>query len=398
MKLTPTVVAELTLPPGKSDHIEWDNELPGFGVRVRPKSKSYVVQYRAGTRQQRRESLGDTRKVRLDDARKIARQRFAAVELGTDPVGVRKAAAAATLTLAATMDRYLDAKRDVMRPSTFQAAERYFRAHWKPLRERPLGVITRSDVAARLQELTKQHGRTSAARARDYLSAMFNWAAKEALVEANPVGFTNDPAAGIPTRDRVLTDDEMGIVWRACGDDDSGRIVKLLLLTGCRREEIGGLRWSEINLETGLLTIPGVRTKNRRTLELPLPQIAIEILASVPKQEGRDLVFGRAGGPFSGWSAAKLRFDARIVIATGKPLAAWRLHDLRRTMRSGLGKLGVAPHVAELAINHVKGGVQGIYDRHRYQREIGAALAMWAEHVLALVEDRETKIVTLHRA
>jgi hypothetical protein len=121
-----------------------------------------------------------------------------------------------------------------------------------------------------------------------------------------------------------------------------------------------------------------------------------ELLAAVPKQSGGDFVFGRGGDtPFSGWSAAKLYLDARIVITTGKALPHWTLHDLRRSMRSGLGKLGVPPHVAELAINHVKGGVEAIYDRYHYQREIGAALARWAEHVLAIVEGRESNVVAL---
>jgi integrase len=369
MKLTTTAVAALALPPGKADHIEWDDEIPGFGVRLRGAAKRWVVQWRHGT-QQRRESLGDVRKVKLEDARRIARQRFAQIELGTDPVAERKAAAAAALTLASVMERYLEAKRDVLRPATYKAAKRYFELHWKTLRDRPLVAITRADVAARLQELTKQHGRTSAARARDYLSAMYTWAAKEGLAEANPVAMTNDPAAGIPPRDRVLSDDEVRTVWNACSDDDAGRIVKLLLLCGCRREEVGALKWSEVSLNTGVMTIPGTRTKNGRTLELPLPAIAIELLAAVPRREGRDYVFGRNGGPFSGWSAAKLRLDSRIVLTTGKRLAPWTLHDLRRTMRSGLGKLGVAPHVAVLAINHVKGGVEAIYDRYRYQPEI----------------------------
>jgi integrase len=289
--------------------------------------------------------------------------------------------------------RYLDARRGLSRPSTFKAAERYFTVHWKPLRNRPLESIKRADVAARLQELVKVHGRTSAARARDYLSALYSWSMKEGLCEANPVNLTNDPTEGILPRDRVLADDEIRIVWNACGDDDSGRIVRLLTLTCCRRQEIGGLKWSEVNLDSGVMAIPAARTKNGRTLELTLPTVAINILRSAPRRG--DHVFGARGGGFSGWSAAKLRLDARIAIATGKPIAAWTFHDLRRTGRTGLGKLGVPPHVAELVINHVKGGVEAIYDRHKYQPEIRQALALWAEHVLALVEGRENKVVTL---
>jgi hypothetical protein len=125
-----------------------------------------------------------------------------------------------------------------------------------------------------------------------------------------------------------------------------------------------------------------------------LPEVAIDILRLQPRRR-EDYVFGVRGVAFSAWSYSTVKLNARIVEAEGKPLALWRLHDLRRTLRTNLGKLGVPPHIAELAINHVKGGVEAIYDRHRYQREIAAALATWAEHLLALVEDRESKVVML---
>jgi integrase len=205
---------------------------------------------------------------------------------------------------------------------------------------------------------------------------------------------TNDPTDGMPARDRVLNDSEIRAIWTACQDDDFGNIVKLLLLTGCRREEVGGLRWSEVDLDTGVMTIPGTRTKNHRTLELTLPAIAIDILRAQPRRR-EDYVFGVRGGAFSAWSYSTVKLNARIVEAEGKSLMPWRLHDLRRTMRSGLGRLGVQPHIAELAINHVKGGVEAIYDRYRYQREIAAALALWAEHVCAFLESREVKVVSL---
>jgi integrase len=407
MKLTKDAVAALAQPAGKTDHIEWDDELPGFGVRLRGDTKRWVVQYRVGA-QQRRESLGDVRKVKLEDARKIARQRFAQVELGVDPAAERaraRAAAASNLSLATVIERYLDAKRGVMRPNTFKAAERYFtihwkplrdRIHWKPLRDRSVATIARADVAARLQELTKQHGQTSAARARDYLRALFAWAMREGLCEANPVVATNDPSAGIPARDRVLDDSEIRVIWKACEDDDFGRIVKLLLLTGCRREEIGALRRDEV--KNGVMTIPGTRTKNHRTLTLTLPPLALDILRSAPQRADREYVFGNRGGGFSAWSYSTLRLGHRIIEAEGKPLAHWTLHDLRRTMRSGLGKIGVAPHIAELVINHVKGGVEGIYDRHKYEREIAAALALWADHIEAITTGADRKVVAFGRS
>jgi integrase len=397
MKLTKEAISELVLPDGKADHIVWDDELPSFGVRLRGASKRFVVQFRFGS-QQRRESLGDVRKVTLEAARKIARNRFAQVELGTDPAAekakVREQAKTGKLTLATVAERYLAAKEDVLRPSTYKAAKRYFARQWAPLGERPIDAIKRADVAATLQDIIRAHGRTSAARARGNLSALYGWAMREGLCEVNPVIATNDPAAGIKPRERVLADHEIRAIWNACRENDFGRIVRLLLLLGCRREEIGALRWTEIDFNTGVMTIPGTRTKGHRTLEVTLPPVALEILRSSPRRDGRDYVFGERGGAFSAWSYATLALNARIAEGEGKPLAHWTLHDLRRTLRTGMSKLGVLPHVAELVIGHARGGVEAIYDRHRYSLEIKAALARWAAYVTAIVEGRESEVAT----
>jgi integrase len=403
VKFTKDAIAALVMPPGKTDHIEWDTDLPGFGIRLRGERKSWVAQYRIKTGLQRRESFGDIRKVTLDDARKIARNRFAEVELGRDPVAERvqakTAAKAVRLTLGVVAERYLAAKTDVVRARTYGQAKLHLTGpHWKPLHDRPIEDITRADIAARLQEITKEHGRTAASRARGNLSAMFGWAMREGLCDANPTVSTNDPADGIKPRERVLSDVEVGTVWRACHDDDFGRIVRLLILTGCRRQEIGELRWDEINLDTGVLTIPGTRTKNHRTHSLTLPPLALDILRAVPRRSDRDYVFGRDGQGFGGWSFATMVLATRIVAAEGKPLPHFVLHDCRRTMRTGLGKLGVAPHIAELCINHAQKSIQAVYDKHRYEREIKAALALWAQHVAAIVEGRARKVVPLRGA
>ena len=404
MELTDAIVAGLKVPVGKTEHFWWDSHLPGFGVRGRQASNQaapalrWYIQYRLADRQQRRESLGDVRKIKSEAARKIARQRFAQVELGQDPAAMREQAkeqaAAAKLKFELVADRYLAIKRDTLRPTSHQAAERYLREHWKGLRHLPISAVARAHVAPILQEITIARGRVSAARARSNLSALFSWAMKEGLCEANPVIATNDPARGIPARERVLDDAEIKVIWDACPHDRFGKIIKLLLLCGARREEIGGLRWSEIDLNTGILIIPGERTKSRKALILTLAAPALEILRSVPRHDGQEFVFGRRARGFS-YSYAMLGLSNRIAAAIGRPLPHWTLHDLRRTARSGLGRLGVAPHVAELVIGHHAQGVTAIYDRYRYEAEIKAALAVWAEHLIAVVEGRSAQVVPL---
>jgi RNase P/RNase MRP subunit POP5 len=168
VKLTDRSVASLVRSTKKGDYVEWDDDLPGFGIRLRGDSKRWIVQYRIGP-QQRREILGDVRKVRAEAARKAARQRFAQIELGIDPGAVkakaRMAATAAQLTLTVVSERYLDAKKTRLRPSSYQDAKRYFTNHWASLRDRPIEAIRRADVAAGLQEIIKAHGPVSAARA-----------------------------------------------------------------------------------------------------------------------------------------------------------------------------------------------------------------------------------------
>jgi integrase len=407
MKLTKHSVAELVLPPGKTDHTEWDDELPGFGVRLRKSkdglNKTFRIQFRVGL-QQRSKHL-DARKVKLDDARKVARQLFAQAHLGVDPAAERakaRASAATTkLTLGAVADRYLAVKADAVKlgrfsQSTYTAAVRYFTMHWAPLRDRPIDDIKRVEVASRLQELTANNGRSAAGKARFILSALYFWAMGEGLVDSNPTIATNNPEAGVLPRERVLSDSEIKTLWTALDDDDFGdygRIFKLLVLTGCRRAEIGKLKWSEINFDDGVLTIPGSRTKNRRTLTLTLPEPALDILRSIPHHDG-PCIFGKPGHGFTSWGVFTKKLLRRLA-AAGTTLPHWTLHDLRRTMRTGLGRLGIPPHIAELTINHVKAGIVATYDRYSYQPEVEAALARWAEHVMAIVEGRKSKVVPL---
>jgi integrase len=396
IRFTDAYVRRLALPAGKTDHIAWDPDLPGFGVRLRTAKASYVVQYRVGT-DQRRKGLGDVRKVTLEDARGIARKRFAQVELGIDPDAEeekrRTDQAADALTFEKVAELYLAAQlarleADTLRRNTYIAEERYLRRHCTSFHGKPVSKVTFEDVAKLIRKLVKEHGATSAARARGALSSFFAWSMRQGIgVKANPTIGTDNPVYGKAPRDRVLNDDEIRIIWRNCADDDFGRIVRLLLLTACRRDEIGGLRWSEIDLANAKLVIPKERTKPKRALELTLPQTAVAILESVRRRNSRDTLFGGGASGFCAWSYSSMALGARITAADGKALAPWRLHDLRRTVRTRLGKLGVLPHIAELVLNHAghKSGIGGVYDHHDYEPEITAALAKWEAHLLAIL-------------
>jgi integrase len=228
------------------------------------------------------------------------------------------------------------------------------------------------------------------------MSAMFAWSMREGLVLSNPVANTNKRDE--TPRERVLNDDELRAVWQALGNDQYGTIVKLLMLTGQRVNEIARLRWSEIDFDRCLISLPGTRTKNARPHDVPMAATVHLLLAAQQRDEGRDLVFGKGEGPFSGFSRCKEALDKAIAELNGGPLAPWVLHDLRRSAATGMAELGIQPHVIEAVLNHVsghKGGIAGIYNRAQYSAEKAQALARWDEHVGCIVRGARDKVVKL---
>ncbi|KAB0680151.1 tyrosine-type recombinase/integrase [Aureimonas leprariae] len=395
MRFTGPSVARLALPDGKSDHIVFDDGLPGFGIRLRAGGKKvWIAQYRVGSKQ-RRLTIGSADRLSLDAARNEAKAILAKVQLGADPqtekLNKRNETAALLGDIA---DDYVEgpAKRR-LRPNSYASLLVHLNKHWKPLRVRPLNGIQRADVAMRLNEIAKESGPFAANRARACLSSLFAWAISEGIAEANPVNGTRKATEEV-SRDRVLSDDELALVWRHAGDGDYGRIVRLLILTGQRREEVGGMMRAELHTMKLLWSLPRERTKNGLPHDVPLSMAASDIIAVVPKRADRDFVFGSRDGPFSGWSKSKSALDARIVAeleksaeaaaAKAKPMPPWRLHDIRRTVATRLGDLGVLPHVVEAVLNHVSGhraGVAGIYNRATYAAEKRAALDAWSAHL-----------------
>jgi integrase len=368
----------------------------GFGVRRQQDGASYVVKYRVGGRQRFLTIGPHGSPWTPDQARREARRLLGLVASGGDPADERaQYRLQAADILRKIIDRYLRHARTKQKPRSYIETERHLLVNWRPLHPLSVFKIRRHHVAARLADIAEGQGPVAATQARAALSAMFNWAIREGYDVANPVQGTNRPATS-KGRERVLSDAELVAIWRACDDRDYGRIVRLLMLTGQRRDEIGGLRWDEVAtgvdgatlLPISFIRLPPERTKNHREHIIPLSALALGLLPD--RRQGRDFIFG--DGPrrgYSGWSKSKTQLDARIGFAD------WVLHDLRRTVATGLAdRLGVLPHIVEAVLNHVSGhraGVAGIYNRARYAAEMRDALSRWADHIAGLTEQRSDR-------
>jgi integrase len=231
------------------------------------------------------------------------------------------------------------------------------------------------------------------------MSKLFGWAIGRSLY-----GLEISPCTGVKTskvvgkkepRQRVLNDTEIRAVWTAAESlgYPAAPFIRMLLITGQRLREVAEMRWAEIDLDKALWTIPPERMKGDAAHEIPLPQIAVEILKRLPRFTG-PYVFTATGGagPISGFSKMKLRIDA----AMKEPVAPWRFHDIRRTMRTGLGALPVPNNVAELCIAHAQPGLHRTYDLHSYRDEKRRAFELWAARLLSIVEpDTPANVISI---
>jgi integrase len=397
-----TIRSVQALAPG---HCLWDGNhkeaVRGFGVRRQRNQVTYVLKYRVFGRQ-RFFTIGPHGSPWTPEkARREAKRLLGLVADGKDPADTKaEASLQAADTLGKITDQYLEVAKRKQRHRTHSEVTRYLLSAWKPLHSLSVFKITRRHITARVADIAEQHGVVSAARARTALSSMFNWAIREGLeIPANPVLGTNRPEQP-KSRDRVLSDAELSEVWHACGDDDYGRILRLLILTAQRRDEVGGMQWSELDTADEQWILPSARTKNHREHVLPLVPAALVLLPA--RRADRDYVFGdgprREGDQhrgFSGWSKSKATLDARILAARkkvdpdAKALPNWTVHDLRRTAATAMAdQLSVLPHVVEAILNHVSGhraGVAGVYNRARYQAEIRDALERWNDHLVRIV-------------
>jgi integrase len=363
-----------------------DGYLPGLYLVVHPTgAKSWAVRYRHHG-QTRKFTLGGYPTLDLKAARETGAKALRAVAEGRDP-GQEKAHARALQlhSLESVVEQFLDRHvRRLNRPKTIRETERALRQHVLPRwRGRSIDSITRRDVLDVLDRVVDGGAPVMANRVLAATRKLFNWALSRDIIAASPVAGVKPPTLE-RARDRVLSDDELRLVWQAADQVGwpFGPLVQLLALTGQRRDEVGQMRWLEIDIEKQLWTLPRERVKNDLPHEVPLSDAAVDILKSAPRIS--DLVFSTNGATAaSGFSKAKRRIDAQLN------MPAWRLHDLRRTAASGMARLGVNLPVIEKVLNHSSGsfaGIVAVYQRHSFADEKRAALQKWGNFVSALVE------------
>lgn len=369
----------------------WDTKVRGFGLKVTGRGKIFILQYRMGGRGSptQRYTIGTLGSPwTTETARDEALRLLAKVKSGIDPQAEKQAARAgkaSEITFAELAARWLEryAKEQTRDwRNTNRMLDHDVLPFW---RGRDIKSLKKSDVIALLDRVTDRGAKVHANRVLSAVRSMLNWAVGRDLLEANPCVGVRPPGAEV-ARDRVLSACELAAVWDAAGAAGYpfGPCVQLLILTAQRRDEVAGMRWTEIDLEARLWTIPAERAKNGRAHEVPLNGPAVAILEGLREgrslsPDGGGLVFSTTGKtPISGFGKAKARLDE----ASG--VTGWRLHDLRRTATTGMAQAGVAPHIVDRILNHVSGAIRGVaavYNRFGYLEDRRQALELWGRIV-----------------
>lgn len=390
-----------TLKPPAAGRLEvWDDRTPGLCLRVTSRAMTWAVRGFTAEGKRTRVSLGRWPAVTLAEARRRARETLGAVAAGHDPVAekrqmrARRKAEAAEPSVAERLAQWQEARA----------------GRWSARHAREVARVARHDIlptlgSRRLRETTREHwtGLVEAKRraGAPAMAALLYRVASAFLNFAEAAGWIDRPLLprkGAATlapppapRDRVLTDAELRSAWDAAGTltPKARAFVRLLILTAAREAEVAGIMAGEVDLAAGLWHLPAARAKNGRALTIPLGDLALAELRAVwpdaPAPD--DCILGRfAASPLAGFSKIKAALDAAMAAAGAAP-PPWRLHDLRRTARSGMARLGVPNDHAEAALNHVSGrpGLARIYDRHDYAREAAEALRTWQAYVAGLV-------------
>jgi integrase len=411
-----TKAAVDAIQPSEKDQLHWDNRLLGFGCKVTPKgSKIFIYQYRLGGRgcPARRFTIGKYGALTADQARREAEVLALKVAQGKDPQRVKSEAARVAVDLAFKpyVERFAAECLRAEWPATYRYVHSLLLKYAVPMfGNKPLNEITRKDINAALAPVKGKAA--TAANLFGVIRRLMRWAVEQEDLARSPLEGVKGPKPP-PSRDRVLDDDEMSLVWKSTAElgYPFGPLIRLLILTGARREEVAALDWSELDHGTQIWVLPPSRSKNGVAARQPLSTLAVAELDAIANRQGKSAGWPKSGLVFSttghtsvsGYSRAKARLDKAIAtLAASEDASApppWRLHDLRRTLATGLQRLGVRFEVTEAVLNHVsgsKGGVAGVYQRYDWAAEKAHAVQAWADHVSGLLTGADqTNVVQL---
>jgi integrase len=401
IKMTAVALARLKPPPvGQVDY--FDAGFPALALRISASAVRSWVYFGRVHGKLKRATLGRYPGMSLAQARRKATEAADAMAAGINPAAAKREARASAKRddLEAVIEQWLE--RDQARNRSAREVRRTMELHviqcWKG---RPFPSISRRDVIELLDRIGDTRGPAAARKLHAHLHRLFRWALGRSILAANPMTDLPLPGRAV-SRDRVLADDELSIVWKAAATIGwpFGPIFQLLILTGARRAEIGSLQWAEIDGDT--IRLARERVKNAEPQAIPLSAAAVAVLANTPRMEGGDFIFTTTSTtPVSGWSRAKQLLDnAATNLNDGAALKDWRLHDLRRTVATGLQRLGVELQVIEAVLGHVSGsraGIVGVYQRHSFEPEKRLALEAWARHIEAIVSEGQTNVVSFAR-
>lgn len=425
--------------PAKSITFLWDagdGAIKGFGIRVTPAGViSYVYQYRLGGRagRTRRCTIGRHGEFTPNRARDRARELAELVRRGIDPIEA-KAGAARSMAIAKATEalrekeakelafdsyaqRFLNSHVKPNTPDSYAFSEAILRIHATPvLKDKPLTAIVRRDILRVIDQIPVAN---PSVRRNTFavLRKMFNWARARDDLDRSPMDGMESPPH-VASRDRVLTEAELTLAYKASLTTNYpfGPMFELLFATGQRRDEVAGLDWSELNRKAAVWTLPRERSKNNESNIVPLSNVAILALDRAARKGGdtftewpkEGLVFTTTGKtPVSGYSKAKAKLDNLMLkiavqdaLEAGKQptgsIVPWRLHDARRTLATGLQRMGVRFEVTEAVLNHISGsrsGVAGVYQRYGWADEKRVALDAWGAHLEKLLYPQESSNV-----
>jgi integrase len=398
--LTAAAVARIKPPRiGQIDH--FDAGYPGLALRVSYGGTCTWVWFYRQDGKLRRLTLGTLPQLGLADAREAWRQAREQVSKGMEPVPVAPTAKSDDAgTMRKVVEDWLKRDQTTNRKHgtparAYAEVERIMNREVLPeWGTRRISDITPKDVEDLIDAVVDRGAITMACRVHARLHRLFRWAVQRRLINASPMQDMPRPRAEIK-RKRVLKDVELRTLWGAAGQVGwpMGSAVQLLVLTCARREEIGALQWTEIDMERNQILLKGDRTKNGEDHIIPLSAMACELLDAMPRLAESPFVFSTTViTPISGWSKVKARIDGMMRAELGEAFEPWRLHDLRRTAATGLERIGVPLQVTEALLGHTagsKGGIAGIYQLHDYAEEKRAAIEKWGQHVASLVRRTE---------